>query len=174
VYYRHLASRQRRRRHVVCSTRVVNVNAMTACACVCVCVSFLRFLASRPPRAATVSSSFRSVSFRPVAARMHALRTHVTHIYVCTYVCVCCMFLARDSPPRPILAFLFRRAHSDRVTANESRDLSGSSWRSKEEQETHHGIGEAERVARTSSDSSRLFSSCCREWISRSYPSFVT
>lgn len=49
VYYRHLASRRRPR--VVRSTRVVNVNAMT------VCVSFFRFLASRPPRATTVTVS---------------------------------------------------------------------------------------------------------------------
>jgi len=98
---------------------------MTACACVCVCVSFLRFLASRPPRAATVSSSFRSVSFRPVAARMHALRTHVTHIYVCTYVCVCCMY----SRSRLAAAAHSRVSLSARTLRSRHRErIAGSFW----------------------------------------------
>lgn len=73
VYYRHLVSRQRW--HVVRSTRVVNVNAMTVCLCVCVCMYFFRFLASLPPRATTVRSPFRgSVPGRTHAARQQASR----------------------------------------------------------------------------------------------------
>jgi len=73
VYYRHLASRRRRR--VVRSTRVVNVNAMTVCMCV-----FFRFLASRSPRV------YHGYTLRSVPGRTHA-RTHA-----CTL----------ESPPRRV------------------------------------------------------------------------
>jgi hypothetical protein len=130
VYYRHLASRQRRRRHVVRSTRVVNVNAMTACVrmCVCVCVClFSAFSPLDPRRRPRSPLPFRSVPFRFVSfrgARMHA-RTHraSTYDYVCVYVYVSYARSTRRRGPFSF-AFLVRRARSGRVTASESRDLS--------------------------------------------------
>lgn len=72
VYYRHLASRQRR--HIVRSTRVVNVNAMTVCACVYVSFSAFSPLGPRGrPRYV-----LRSVSGR-THARTQAGRQAGTH-----------------------------------------------------------------------------------------------
>lgn len=91
VYYRHLATRQRRRRHVVRSTRVVNVNAMTARVRVRMCAFSRAFSPLDPrgrPRSPLRFVPFRFAPFRSVPwdTRVHA-RTHIS--YARARVCVC-------------------------------------------------------------------------------------